>query len=213
MKTTINGKEIKLFGMSEISDVYTLTVSHYLSQGFKFAIGGFGNGSQGEISKTDLTNDGGKTVYRIWAKEDYVSDFSNYKSRYVLSIIVKKYENVNDNGTLWYSEGEIVYKTSYYSILDYHRGNKKLYVESEEDFELINRLQFQRAEIRWEMKKDFEEIHSIPSKVLLNIIRKQKGYKSVQSKDIARVERRVDRGYYRIDFIGHKSSLLLELKK
>ena len=211
MKTTINGKEIKLFGMSEISDVYTSTVLYYLSQGFKFAL--VGSGSQGEISKTDLTNDGGKTVYRVWVKEDFESDIVNCKSRYALSITVKKYSNVNNTSTLWYSEGEIVYKTSFYSSSYYHRGNKKVYVGNEADFELINRLQYERAEIRWRMKKDFEEVRNIPSKVLLNVIRKQKGYKSVQLKDIARVQRRINHGYYKISFVGNKSDLLLELKK
>lgn len=211
MKTTINGKEIKLFGMSEISDVYTSTVLYYMSQGFKFAL--VESGSQGEISKTDLTNDGGKTVYRIWAKEDYKSDIANCKSRYVLSITVKKYSDVNNASTLWYSEGEIVYKTSFYSISDYHRGNKKVYVGNEADFDLINSLQYERAEIRWGMKKDFVEVKNVSSKVLLNVIRKQKGYKSVQLKDIARVQRGINRSYYKISFVGNKSDLLLELKK
>ena len=210
MKTTINGKEIKLFGKLEIGMYFTSIVQDYLSKGFVFAFGRFCGGTQGEDLRADLTKDN-KTIYRIWVDEEYVHDemlFSNY----TLKVEIEKYENVSENSTLWYGHGEKIFEKIFYAIADYHSGHKMIYVENKEDALKFGELQRNRAQIRWEMKKDYLPI-SIPSKLLLNVIRKQKGYKSVQLKDIAQVQRRVNRGYYRIDFVGNKSPLLLELKK
>lgn len=70
MKTTVNGKEIKVFGRNDISIVFTQKVNEMLGQGFVFC---FQSGTQGEEGKVCLTNDGGKTVYVFYVHKEYES--------------------------------------------------------------------------------------------------------------------------------------------
>ena len=210
MKTTINGKEIKLFGMAEISAIYTQTIQSYLAQGFVFAVGEFCRGSQGETAKVDLTNDGGKTVYRVWLYGSYHSDIAHLRSCDTLSLVVKKYENVHENSTIWYSEGEVVSQKTFYSINE--RGSRKVYVETEEEFDIINNVRNERSHRRYEMKRDYVTLDNVSKKVVFNLARKQKGYKSILLKDIQSVERRVGKGYYKVN-IANRSYLLLEIAK
>ena len=66
MKTTINGREIKLFGRQEISKVFTQKVSEYSVSGFYFNLSENTRGHQGEELAAYLTKDGGKTIYFIF---------------------------------------------------------------------------------------------------------------------------------------------------
>ena len=68
MKTTVNGKEIKLFNQKSIEELYTKCVKNYLDVGYNFY---FNSGSQGEEVKTCLTKDGGKTVYILFVDSEY----------------------------------------------------------------------------------------------------------------------------------------------
>lgn len=209
MKTTINGKEIKLFGMAEISAIYTQTIQSYLAQGFVFAVGEFCRGSQGETAKVDLTNDGGKTVYRVWLYGSYHSDISHRRSCDILNVVVKKYENVHENSTIWYSEGVVVSQKTFWSIGE--RWSKKVYVETEEEFDIINNIRNERIRRHYEIG-DYVTLNNVSKKVVFNLAKKQKGYKSILLKDIQSVQRRIGKGYYKIN-IANRSYLLLEIAK
>ena len=68
MNTTVNGKEIKVFGRNDISVIFTQKVNEMLAQGYMFY---FDRGTQGEEGKVCLTNDGGKTVYVFYVHTSY----------------------------------------------------------------------------------------------------------------------------------------------
>ncbi len=204
MKTFVGGKEIKLFGENEISAIYTGIVQCYFDIGYKLAVGNFGGGSQGEIAKIDLTNDNNKTVFRVWVMKGYASDYET------LSIIVKKYKNVYNNSTLWYSEGETLSERKFYSICYYPRRNRKeVYVESIEDYNLVHAKSYERAVARYERQSEWRKL-DISVKTVWNVVKKQKGYKSVSIKDITLVERRINKGYYRVE-VKNRGPVLLEI--
>ena len=212
MKTFIGGKEIKLYGKKELSQAFTNIVQSYLNSGFMIWMSGC-SGSQGEEMKIDLSNDNGKTVYRVWMNDDHLygddveKKFHSYDVN-VMKIFVKKYDIEYKCHTLWMNEGEEVECYTYYKIDDH----KDVYVFDECDYADLIWIHNERQRVRWELKKDWKSVHGIPSKILLNIVRKQKGYKSVAAKDIQSVERRINKGYYKIN-ITNRSSLLLEIVK
>jgi len=212
MKTFVGGKEIKLYGKKELSQAFTNIVQSYLNSGFMIWMSGC-SGSQGEEMKIDLSNDNGKTVYRVWMKDerlygdDVEKKFHSYDVN-AMKIFVKKYNIECKHQTLWMREGEEVECYTYYRIDDY----KDVYVFDECDYADLIWIHNERQRGRWDLRKDWESISSVPSKVLLNIVRKQKGYKSVAAKDIQSVERRINKGYYKINIVN-RSSLLLEIAK
>lgn len=212
MKTFVGGKEIKLYGKKELSQVFTNIVQSYLDSGFMIWMSGC-SGSQGEIMKVDLSNDNGKTVYRVWMKDDrlYGDDIEKKFHSYdvdVMKIFVKKYDIEYTCQTLWMKEGEEVECYTYYKIDDY----KDIYVFDECDYVDLIWIHNERQRVRWELRKDWVSISGIPSKILLSVVRKQKGYKSVTAKDIQSVERRINKGFYKIN-IANRSSLLLKIVK
>jgi len=189
MKTIINGREIKLFGKKEISVVLTEIVSDYLLNGFTFNYSDACRGSQGEELKIDLTNDNGKTNYRIWLTIDY---FGLNGKRLILT--VKKY-NVNGR-TFWFSDGETLYVKEFYSICNgkYGSSDNDIFVESKSDYEIIAKIQKER----WKNSYDDSKVVYLSKScqlVALKIIRKRKGYKNTRIDDIESIYHRISYGY------------------
>ena len=186
MKTTVNGKEIKIFNRKSIEELYTKCVKNYLDVGYNFY---FNSGSQGEEVKTCLTKDGGKTVYVIFVYKDYKYD------KTVETIWIKKFEDVYPNKILWLGEGEEVFKMKFYLISE-RKGNE-VYVDNVEDFKTLKNI----SRERYNTIRDVEEMEKrveLPKscyKTALKIIQKRKGYKSIQMKDIKLIVRRVGYGY------------------
>lgn len=183
MKTTINGKEINLFNMAGISVIYTETITNYLSQGYIFYVGA-GRGTQGEESKVVLTNDSGKSALVIYVDKGY-HGFENFGT---LSIITKKFENVTQDSTLWLSKGELINERTFWKI---SQKSKEVYCESESEFNLIHEVQNNRWDAKYEyVKKQTKEIKSETyKKLVLKLLKKEKGYKTKTLKDISKIER------------------------
>jgi len=185
MKTTINGKEVKLFTRNDISVILTKIVNEYLSKGFVFAIDDKLRGSQGEEVKIDLTNDGGKTIHRVWLTSDFI-DISNR----VLIISVKKY--LED--ACWFSKGELVYQRKFYSINE-RIDEKGVFVEFESDYKSIRKIQYERARNKYDYDFIMIKLSESCKSVALKIIRKRKGYKTVKLDDIENIYHRLFYGY------------------
>lgn len=186
MKTTVNGKEIKLFNQKSIEELYTEYVKNYLGVGYNFY---FYSGSQGEEVKTCLTKDGGKTVYVIFVDKDY----RHYKT--VKTIWIKKFEDVYPNKTLWLSKGEEVFKKEFYLISE-RKGNG-VYVDNVEDFKTLKNISRERYNTIYDIEKMEKQVELPKScyKTALKIIQKRKGYKSIQLKDIKSIKRIIGYGY------------------
>lgn len=184
MKTTVNGKEIRLFNQKSIEELYTKYVMSYLDIGYNFY---FYSGSQGEEVKTCLTKDGGKTVYVLFVDSEY-RNFSEVKT-----IWIKKFEDViPGRTTLWLNKGEEVFKKEFYCINERSYKNA-IYVESEDDYKLISKVQDERYSNK--TSNEYVELPKSCYKIALKIIQKRKGYKSIQLKDIKSMKRRVGYGY------------------
>lgn len=205
MKTVIGGIEVKLFGKKELSERLTEMVQYFLEKGYIFTY--TRSGLQGEETKIDLTNDGGKTVVRIWMNEDY-EYVENYRGVHIMRIFAKKYEDVNRNSTLWMDKGELIFKSDFYCIDD----DKKIYTES--ILGLKNVLELRKT--RWSgpfysYRYSGRKVSHNCFKAALPLINKQKGYKTVRLSDIAGIIK-FDT-YYRFDFHGRKASLVVETLK
>lgn len=172
MKTTVNGKEIKLFGTADISLMFTTIIQDYLNLGFIFNYAESARGTQGEDMKADLTKDGGKTVYRVYVNKRY-EGWGNT----CVYIIVEKFTNCNKNDTLWQGKGEKISEKKLWQIDDKRWNN--VYVESKEDFEAIKQVQRNRRNERYEIER----------------CREIKGYKGTTLKQITKVEHRAGFGY------------------
>ena len=120
MKTFVGGMEIKLYGKKELSQIFTNVVQSYLNSGFMIWLSGC-TGSQGEEMKIDLSNDNGKTIYRVWMDKSslYGSEISEKYKVYridTVEIFVKKYDIKYTGQTLWMKEGTQVECYTYYLI-------------------------------------------------------------------------------------------------
>lgn len=205
MKTVIGGVEVELFGKKELSERLTEMIQYFLEKGYIFTY--VDGGTQGEKTKVDLSNDGGKTVVRIWMNEDY-EYIEKYRSIHVMRIFAKKYENVDTYSTLWMDKGELIFKSDFYCIDD----DKKIYTES--ILALNNIIELRKN--RWNgpfhsYRYSGRKVSNNCFKAALPLINKQKGYKTVRLLDIAGIVK-FDT-YYRFDFHGRKSSLVVEILK
>lgn len=191
MKTTINGKEIKLVSRNDISVIFSHKVAEMLSKGFIFY---FDGGSQGEDGKVCLTNDGGKTVYIFWVHTEYESLSENGWDRTdVLYITAKKYTDVYPRKTLWFHDGEKFFEQKWFKI----DSREERYVEEVESWRIIQSIHEERRNMHYEIKNSESNIKLSEKarKVALKIIRCKKGYKSVSLKDIDHVDRKIGYGY------------------
>lgn len=186
MNTTINGKEIKLFRKQDVEMVFTNKVNEFLAQGFYFNMTEGARGHQGEEMKVCLTNDGGKTAYLIFVDREY-GRFSD-NSPDAIVIYVKKYEDA-ERGTLWIKEGEEVWKKTFYAIERTRRYGKEVYVESLDEFKLIQKIQEERFNKKHNLPYE-KELPESTRRIAVNILRKKKGYKATLLKDVTRVVRR-----------------------
>ena len=203
MKTIINGKEIKLYGDKELSEIFTQKVNEYLAKGFLVWYSHC-SGCQGEEMKVDLSNDNGNTVYRIWMEKRYTCSILGCN----ISIFIKKYTNAKNKRTLWKNDGETVFEKSFVGVGE--RCGKNVYCDTENcaDFENKKRERFESKRI-----SNARNIN-VSKKVLLKCVKAQKGYKTVKEKDIASIIRYMNQSRYFVTFTeeSKKSKLLLCLK-
>lgn len=181
--TTVNGKEVLLSERKDIEEKFSKIVAEYLGQGYFFN-SKTSNGTQGEILKAHLSNDGGKTVIvvfvdRFTPKSDCFRDG--------LKIYVKKYENADRGRTLWLKEGETISEDSFFCINDYY-GENPLFANSKEVFDAIEE---QRKE-RW-YKKHVQYVRRFSQKANrygYRLLKKHRGYSNVKMSEIEYVEKR-----------------------
>lgn len=210
MKTTINGKEIKLVTRNEVSVIVSQKVSEMLASGFILY---FQSGSQGEEGKVCLTNDGGKTVYAFWVHKEYESlDGKSWSHGEVLYITAKKYTNVYPGKTLWFKDGELFFEQKWFKL----DCKEERYVENIEDWKIINSIKLKRWHLHYEMSDNRNKVKlsSNVNKVALKIIKNKKGYKSVSLKDIESVVHFLGNSYiFNFTKESGKQSFSIRIKK
>lgn len=193
MKTTVNGKEIKVFGRNDISVIFTQKINEMLVQGYVFC---FDRGTQGEEGKVCLTNDDGKTVCVFYVHKEYESSDDFRPRSKVTYITGEKFVKRFPNDTLWLGEGEKFYEAKWFCIDE----KKDVYVETIEEFKEIDEISIARSELRWKMKNKQITLGEKYYKIVVSILNKRNGYKSVKVCHITKVERRKDNGKYYVYF-------------
>ena len=215
MKTTINGKEIKLFGRKELSAEFTKIVQEYLAKGFVINYSEASSGHQGEEMKLDLSNDGGKIVYRVWMDKEYEVEKTLQRID-TMVIFIEKFEDAYNASTLWAGKGETVFEKKFYRI-DEGYSKFAVYCENKEDYNLF----YAKREQRWENKRGTEldsygrnkkELAAKYNQIAIKSVRKMKGWKSALLKDIKRVDRRIGYGY-EVIFNNGKSCFIKTVAK
>ena len=196
MKTTVNGKEIKVFGRNDISVIFTQKVNEMLAQGYMFY---FDSGSQGEEGKVCLTNDGGKTVYVFYVHKEYETiGEKSWERADTILITAEKFTLKYVGEALWLGKGEKFFEAKWFSIGD--RGRKDVYVESLEDFKMIEEVKYERWTLRYERNNAVKVFDKKYYKFAVSILNKRSGYKSVKVRHITKVERRKNNGEYYVYF-------------
>ncbi len=187
MKTTINEKEVRLYGRKELSKEFTRIASGYISEGYLINYSAASSGSQGEEMKIDLSNDGGKTVLRVWmdkGSEKVGSEW--YQKADVIKITVEKFEDAENKTTLWYGRGEKVLEKTYYHIA--RRDRDEIYCEEKSEYLQIA----EKQEARWRasrIEREYVEVSESYKKIALKSVKKIKGYKSTLLVDIEKIFR------------------------
>ena len=196
MKTTVNGKEIKVFGRNDISVIFTQKVNEMLAKGYMFY---FDSGTQGEEGKVCLTNDGGKTVYVFYVHTSYEAiDEKGWNRAGTILISAEKFTLKYPRETLWLGKGEKFFEAKWFCIDN--RGRKDVYVESLEDFKMIDEIKRERINLHYGMIHDDKILAEKYYKIAVSILNKRSGYKSVKVRHITKVERRRDNSKYYVYF-------------
>ena len=171
---------------SEINSIFTQKVKEYLDMGYTINTTTM-SGLQGEVAKVDLTN--GKEIIRIRMESHY------RLGRETLHIIVGKCtDKVKPNGSfhdiVWNQNLKELEETVFYKV-----GNKGNFYGTEEEAQAARDKHLMRRDARgWGYSEDenntvwFDESYT---DIVLPIIRRSKGMKTVKRSDV-RVFKRTD---------------------
>ena len=208
MRTTLNGKEIQLLTRNDIYKIVSEITAEKIANGYTLY---FLSGSQGEEGKICFTNDGGKTVLVYWIHKEYEKvDDDSWGSDYVMYITGKKYEDVYSGKTLWFNKGEEFFDEKFYEL----ESKNEVYVSDFEDFKAIRKIHEERRDLKYKCVEISQNKKIVPTKAVLKVIRKQKGYKSVSLKEISFVTHKIGYGYI-VCFVrdSNRSTLGIPLTK
>lgn len=166
----------------DINKRFTALVAEYISKGYTFNTASMG-GSQGEISKVDLTD--GTQIIRI-----YIDTFRDWKRRYSVEgceiVIGKSTDNVVPNGsntmdTIWSSHLEVLSRERFYEI-GHDRKSGTMYGTLEEaEAAVAKRIARYRA--RDEKPSDFCPTPEMMA-VAKRIVRERMGFKRISESDV-----------------------------
>lgn len=173
-----------------IEKLYSEKIAEYIMKGYVISIEHTHGSQTNEVSTICLTNDSGKSILRVgliracedWRKEE-------------LKLVILKYENVKPRDILWLSKGEVLFSRTFIEV----DREKKVYCESEEDFDKILSLRRERSINLYELENRAVEVTSEKIKDLVwKIARKYEGYKSVQRNKITKITK--DKNGYFVSF-------------
>ena len=192
-------RDTRVIMRAEIDKAFTEVINRYFANGFIAYTVTMG-GTQGETAKMDVTNDDGKTIYRIMMFNDYnlkLNDNAMYGTYRGITIEVRKYVNGVDfhHNTIWNDRGEGVELYTWYEVAD-----NKVFTADREFARATVAKRNQRWRIKDEMCNTTDRIfaNAVITDKLMTYINNRKGFKAVKKRDINAVWRR-DNRYY-IDF-------------
>lgn len=184
---------------ADIDKAFTEVIAKYITNGYVAHTATMG-GTQGEIGKIDVTNNGGNTIYRIVMGKEYnvkLDEETKYEHYRAIIIEVRKYVRGVDfnHNTLWNDKGTLVENYVWYEVRD-----DKVYTTDKEFVREADAKRDARWR-RWEERIDGVDrifTNATITDKLMTYINNRKGFKAVKKRDINAVWRR-DNRYY-IDF-------------
>ena len=183
--------ENRIFKRVDIDRAFTEVINKYFVNGYVAHTATMG-GTQGEVGKIDVTNDGGKTVYRIMLYKDYakkLNDDDKYGHERAMIVEVRKYVRGVDfhHDTIWNDRGEGIEYYEWYEVDD-----EKVFTNNRNFLREIKAKRFGRYR-RW--YRDFNDIanralnNATITDKLMTYINNTKGFKAVKKRDIKNVWR------------------------
>ena len=123
---------------SEVARRYHSIIESYLNKGYNLSLFTLNGSFSGVLKYTDLISDKDKSkLIRVWVKReilhscDILGNATDDLQIYLeaVSITIKKYNRRADDSYYWFSDGETISKTMFYTIKD-----KACYTDTFEDF-------------------------------------------------------------------------------
>lgn len=175
----------KVIFSKDIRKAFTDKVNEYLAKGMEISVRTM-SGSQGEITKVDVTD--GRYIYRIRLDNDYrcLDDF--FRRFEMIVLTVEKFEDDGRNefdtwGTLWSGKGEMVEEKAWFAL----NREKTAFVDTDEKMQRIMRIREERYESRKNAKQEITDSKRVA--LIYKMVKKHKGYASVNKKAIEKVVR------------------------
>lgn len=169
------------FTKSEVYMEYTKKVNEYLQNGY-YVYCATMKGTQGDVSKIDLTN--GIEIIRIRLNNG-ITGLYKFNCSGGVFIKVEKYtqdmfnHNMFDIDTLWNDKGTELFYKEYYKLENKYKSN--IFTDNIDEIKRIEKIR----EIRENRIKMYPDRAILTDKrKLLSIVKTKKGYKSTRLKDI-----------------------------
>ena len=169
------------FTKSEVYMEYTKKVNEYLQNGYYIYCATMG-GTQGDVSKIDLTN--GIEIIRIRLNNG-IAGLYKFNCSGGVFIKVEKYtqdmfnHNMFDVDILWNDKGTELFYKEYYKLENKYKSN--IFTDDIDEIKRIEKIRESR-ENRIKMYPDRAILTD--KRKLLSIVKTKKGYKSTRLKDI-----------------------------
>jgi hypothetical protein len=181
----------KIVKMKDIEAEYTRIVKLY-ADNYKINVSTM-SGTQGEMAKIDFTGADG-IVYRVTIDNDRTS-YDRYCETDTVVIAIYRFNNRRRSSTLWYKDGQIIYERKFFRIDRYGRDD----VWTEDYNYAVNEINkgWSRVENKEPTYRTITNHNTI--NVIVKMIKKTKGYKSITAKNIERVYTEPGK-FYRVYF-------------
>lgn len=174
----------KIITSKDITAAFTNKVNEYLAKGMIFNCGTM-SGSQGELGKVDLTD--GKYIYRIRLDRDHLHiDNEFFYERFEAVVLIVEqfdaegYDILDSWHTLWNGKGKLVEKMAWYSIEE-----KKAFTDDYDEIVKLFAIRKARRDSRETKRTEITDKTRLA--LILKLVQKRKGYKTVNKNAIDRV--------------------------
>lgn len=186
------------FTKSEVYMEYTKKVNEYLQNGY-YVYCATMKGTQGDVSKIDLTN--GIEIIRIRLNNG-ITGLYKFNCSDGVFIKVEKYtqdmfnHNMFDIDILWNDKGTELFYKEYYKLENKYKSN--IFTDNIDEIKRIGKIRENRIRIKMYPNRAI----LTDKRKLLSIVKTKKGYKSTRLKDII--------GLYRI-YNGYINGYIIKL--
>jgi hypothetical protein len=204
--------------LKDIDELFTKTVTEYLSKGFLINSHSFGGHQTRQIALVDLTD--GKDIYRVLLEESDFDGSLDYFGIDCLAISVRRIAgepvHATTRHTIWNDRGELISERKFYKFVanatDFKARVRKehnpWFTESLEEAKAAYDKNYERHMARLVRVEDKHEFPDSVKRNLLPLVRRFPRCKTVHLEHIGRVWR--DKRTYFFEVKGHTYTINLK---